>query len=150
MNLILIRHAQAQISYPDESRELTRNGVKDFCRNCIELSKSISKIDLILSSPLTRAIQTGDLLAKIFEVEENYIEKTLSPGCQVNDIIDLADIYNVNTLACVFHLPDISYNFSVLCSTKSPNVYFNPGSIVVLSFDSKIYEGNGKLTTFIA
>ncbi len=150
MELILIRHAHAEISYPDEKRNLTLSGIKEFQNNCNLLMQKIDSIDLILSSPLTRAVQTGDILDKTYGLKDSFfVEKSLSPGCDFNDIIDLATIYNVERLVCIFHLPDIAYNFTKFCPTASQVFDFNPGTIAAISFEEKIIEGNGKLKFFI-
>lgn len=150
MNLILIRHAEAEISYPDSKRNLTPNGINRFRENSKILKEKIDSLDMILTSPLTRAVQTGDILSEEFEIKESFfIEKILSPGCRNENLIDLADIYNVNSLACVFHLPDISSNFFGFCPTNSTNVDFHPGSIAVISFEEKVLQGKGSLKFYI-
>lgn len=149
LDLILVRHAQAEISYPDEKRNLTQSGIVSFQKNCRTLKNEIGNIDLILSSPLTRAVQTGDILSNEFELKDHfYIEKELSPGCNSESVKNLIDIYDVNKLACVFHMPDISYNFYKFCPTNK-EINFNPGSIAVISFDEKAIPGKGKLKLYI-
>lgn len=63
MKVLLLRHAEAEDApYPETLRPLTSGGrksVKDLSR---EIDRSELRVDAIVSSPLTRAVQTAEIL----------------------------------------------------------------------------------------
>lgn len=65
MNLFLVRHAialPAEPGQPDGERELSSAGVKRFRRIVKGLAHLELRLDLLLHSPLRRAVQTAELL----------------------------------------------------------------------------------------
>lgn len=77
MELIIIRHAVAEEretflkkGLEDHMRPLTLKGRKKMQKVCVHLLDFIKDIDLIVSSPLTRARQTAEIVSQIyFETE---------------------------------------------------------------------------------
>ncbi len=67
MNVLLVRHgAAADGGFPEVLRPLTPEGRKSVKRLARSIDKSGIRIDAIVSSPLTRAVQTAEiLLAKL-------------------------------------------------------------------------------------
>lgn len=73
MELIIIRHAIAeeredfkQKGLEDHLRPLTLKGRKKMQKVCIQLRDVVKEIDLIVSSPLTRARQTAEIISQIY------------------------------------------------------------------------------------
>jgi phosphohistidine phosphatase len=66
MEIYLVRHGiavDAANGEPDELRPLTDTGRRRFRKVARKLGKHVSKLDLILTSPLVRAVQTAEILA---------------------------------------------------------------------------------------
>ena len=64
--LYVIRHAAAEepfSSAPDSHRALTANGRERFRKTARKLARKVRSIELILTSPLVRAVQTAEILA---------------------------------------------------------------------------------------
>lgn len=66
MQIYLVRHAEAlerQEGLADEVRHLTRRGRKQAVKQARRLKKNKVRAELIISSPMVRAVQTAELLA---------------------------------------------------------------------------------------
>lgn len=73
MELIIVRHALAEEredfkkkGLEDHLRPLTFKGRKRMQKVCVRLMDHIKEIDLIVSSPLTRARQTAEIVSQIY------------------------------------------------------------------------------------
>lgn len=67
MKIYLIRHASALdalVDSDDTLREITDEGVKDAKKTAEVLQRIAGKPDAVISSPLTRAVQTARVIAK--------------------------------------------------------------------------------------
>lgn len=66
--LILLRHGTAvergTDGIPEDERPLTPKGERQILRAAVAIRRLVRRIDLIVSSPLTRATQTADILAE--------------------------------------------------------------------------------------
>jgi phosphohistidine phosphatase len=66
LQLYIVRHAAAEDpspGVPDGHRALTEKGRERFRKTARKLSGKVRSIDLILTSPLVRAVQTAEILA---------------------------------------------------------------------------------------
>ena len=79
MNLYLLRHAEAEPGEPDATRNLTRKGEKQVEHLAAYLRKHEVELDMaeIWHSPLVRAVQTAELLAKELDLDLPLLE---APG----------------------------------------------------------------------
>ena len=68
MEIILWRHAQAEIGEPDEHRQLTAQGRKQAARMGASLDRSLPSGCLILCSPTARTQQTVEALGRKFKL----------------------------------------------------------------------------------
>ncbi|MBV2168941.1 MAG: phosphohistidine phosphatase SixA [Bdellovibrio sp.] len=73
MELIIIRHAVAEEredfvkkGLEDHMRPLTLKGRKRMQKVCVRLLDFVKEVDLIVSSPLTRARQTAEIVSQIY------------------------------------------------------------------------------------
>ncbi|KHD87468.1 MAG: phosphohistidine phosphatase [Bdellovibrio sp. ArHS] len=73
MELIIIRHAIAvereefkKKGLEDHLRPLTLKGRKKMQKVCVDLRDHVKELDLIVSSPLTRARQTAEIISQIY------------------------------------------------------------------------------------
>jgi phosphohistidine phosphatase len=115
MDLYFIRHAIAEQlgrknEFADEKRALTSDG-RDRCREAaMGLRKLGVEFDLIMTSPLTRALETTDILASTFGVGKKHIKQTsnLAPGASAGDLFaEIKQEFGVESLALVGHQPEL-------------------------------------------
>jgi phosphohistidine phosphatase len=68
MELILWRHAEAEMGEPDEGRALTSKGHKQAAKMAEWLDRNLPNTCRILSSPATRTVQTAEALGRKFKI----------------------------------------------------------------------------------
>ena len=68
MELILWRHAEAEMGEPDEGRALTAKGHKQAAKMADWLDHNLPNSCKILVSPATRAVQTAEALRRKFKI----------------------------------------------------------------------------------
>lgn len=142
--LYLIRHAKASWDMPgvsDADRPLIQKGVKRTHLIVEFLKNKATTIDLIISSPAVRAIET----AKIIAAGLNYPVSGIKTDRKIYDgyydrILDVvyATSNSVNSLMIFGHNPTI---------TQLANLFLHPGidnmpttGVVCLSFDTDKWE----------
>ena len=104
MRLYLVRHAYAAPGEPDELRTLTPEGRRD-ARALGELLASDGiQPDAILSSPLLRARETAEELARATGVQATADER-LGPGATTADVLEAVEGRG-ETVVVVGHQPD--------------------------------------------
>jgi phosphohistidine phosphatase len=67
--LWLLRHAEAADGIPDDERPLTERGVRQARAAGLALARLGEQIDICLSSPMRRAVQTAELACEPLGVE---------------------------------------------------------------------------------
>ena len=90
MELILWRHAEAEIGEPDLGRKLTARGEKQARRVAEWLHAQLPDSARILVSPATRAQQTARALAEVSHRKLRTVDE-IAPGAGVRDVLDAAD-----------------------------------------------------------
>jgi len=153
MNLYFVRHSIAEnisIDKNDFDRELTEEG-KFIIKKTSEAWKNyIENVDIVLTSPLKRALQTAEILAANLQNKQNVIkDNNLGTGSRTADLIDLLNSLDYKDIFIVGHQPDLSIHINNFCGTGSFNLYFPPASIAKIEFDNRIKYGRGRLVYFI-
>ena len=118
MILYFLRHGQAEDrlvwSGDDGLRPLTQPGMKLMEREADILMPLLGDLRLILTSPLTRAFQTGEIVAQKYKITKGFkIDPRLSPGfdqAQLEAI--LSDYPDEDPIMLVGHEPDFSLTIS--------------------------------------
>lgn len=85
MDIILWRHAQAEVGEPDEGRELTAQGRKQAARMGAWLDRTLPSGCRILCSPTMRTQQTADALGRKYKIVE-----AIGPGASATDVLAAA------------------------------------------------------------
>jgi phosphohistidine phosphatase len=106
MRLFLIRHAKADPGDPDELRQLTGEGRAQARELGERLSRHPTPPALVLTSPLLRARQTAEPIARAAGAELR-VESRLAPGASV-DALRAAIAGLEGPVAAVGHQPDCS------------------------------------------
>lgn len=153
MNLYLIRHSIAEnitIDKKDFDRELTEEG-KFVIKKTSEAWKNyVGNIDVVLTSPLKRAIQTAEIISSNLQDIPNLIkDNNLGTGSRTADLIDILNSFEYKNVIVVGHQPDLSYHLNNFCGTGSFNLAFPPAALAKVEFDNTIKYGKGRLIYFI-
>lgn len=153
MNLYLIRHSIAEnisIDKKDFDRELTEEG-KFVIKKTSEAWKNyIGNVDIVLSSPLTRAIQTAEIIsANLQEIPNLIKDNNLGTGSRTADLIDILNSLEYKNVVVVGHQPDLSQHINNFCGTGSFNLAFPPASLAKIEFENSIKYGRGRLIYFV-
>jgi phosphohistidine phosphatase len=106
VKVFLVRHAQAESGEPDELRALTQHGLTQAREVGERLVRDGVRPDAILSSPLLRARQTADAIARATGADAES-EERLAPGATADDLRD-AVAGRGATVVVVGHQPDCS------------------------------------------
>jgi len=122
MNLLVVRHAIAQDpaeyarEHPDDAgRPLTPEGVKKMKRAARGLLTLVPEVDLLATSPLTRARETAAILAAAYKSIAPVVVPALAPGQSVADVGRwLEGMRRHDTIAIVGHEPGLSRTVSWL------------------------------------
>ena len=124
MIIHLVRHAEAierTPQVPEEHRFLTRRGRKRFRMAAKSLAKLEIKPDIILTSPMIRAVQTADILAETLRHKrELVVTAQLAPGFRPEALDRLLNDYpQAGEIALVGHEPDLGLLAQALFSTQT-------------------------------
>lgn len=90
MDLILWRHAEAEVGEPDLGRKLTAKGDKQARRMAEWLHHHLPDSARILVSPATRAQQTAQALAELSHRKFRTVDE-IAPGASVTAVLAAAD-----------------------------------------------------------
>jgi phosphohistidine phosphatase len=115
MELFVIRHAIAEPlgkenEFSDEKRVLTAEGRHRMREVVKGLAKLGIEIDLILSSPLARSVETAEIIAAAVGLSKKDIKQTsnLEPGASVDGLFaEIKGLAGVEAIVLVGHQPDL-------------------------------------------
>jgi len=139
VQLILVRHAAAidrDAGVPDERRYLTPAGRGYFRKTARTMRDQGVAPDLILTSPLLRAIQTADILAERLKYAGELVARDeLAPGFDLPGLERLlARSGNAGEVCLVGHEPDLSQLVVTLLGLPH-GFRFRKGSALSLAAD---------------
>jgi len=118
MNIFFLRHGWAgkssQWQGSDIDRPLTADGKKRMRRVAAALRDLDLGIDVIASSPLARALQTAEIVARQLKLRDRLMrEELLSPGFGPAELQTILKKYaDAHALMLVGHEPDFSATIS--------------------------------------
>jgi phosphohistidine phosphatase len=151
IELYLVRHAIAEERgprWPDDARRpLTARGIARFRDVVSGLRAAGLCVDVVLTSPLVRAHQTADLLARGLEPRPGVqVVEALAPGATPQAVMAAARRANRARVACVGHEPDLGEVAAHLVGASRPLV-FRKGGVCRIDFDAP--GGQGELVWFV-
>ena len=126
MRLFLVRHAHAVDGTPDELRPLSERGREEARELAARLSSALP--DVVLSSPLLRARETADAIARASGAPLR-VDDRLAPGATVDGLLAASADQN-GTVVAVGHQPDCSEIAMQL--TGGPDPGFAPAGCLEL------------------
>ncbi len=157
MDLYIVRHAVAykrdENRWPDDvQRPLTPEGEERFRRAAGGILRLVPEVDLVLSSPFTRAWRTAEILEKAGWPTPEPLEE-LEPDYPPHKILSVLARYapGVESVALVGHRPNLHELVSYLLTgdqideARGARVRIKKGGAVRLSFDGLPEPGAGSL-----
>src|SRR5438874_12508273 len=135
MQLYLVRHGIAVDggeAMPDGSRGLTDKGRRRFHRTARAFGKLGHKLDLILTSPLVRAVQTAEILAGATKHGEVAVLEELDPKFDVATLRTAVAkrARKSGAVALVGHEPQLSLALAALSGVSPADIDLKKGAIV--------------------
>ena len=154
MELYIIRHAIAQPlgqqnDFTDEKRALTSEG-RDRMREAMKgLRKLEVELDLILTSPLVRAVETTEIVAAALEVGKKEIEQTVSlaPGASVDELFaEIKRRAGAESIALIGHQPDLGELISTIVrGDEGLAMQLKKGSVCLINVTETVPTLRGEL-----
>ena len=152
MDIYIIRHADAlpvgeNGIQCDEDRPLSETGFKQAATLANALKKRGLTLDLIVTSPLVRALQTAGTIRSIHEMNEQQLETRdeLAPGGRPKKLARYLNGLSANTVALVGHQPDLSMYAGWLIGEKEAAIDFAKGGIALVRTEDSATKGSGAL-----
>jgi phosphohistidine phosphatase len=153
MEVILIRHAKSETRDPnswpdDDQRPLSVEGRAEQRSAARAMKKMGIKFDFIVTSPLLRARETADLVAKGYRwTEAPQVAEELAHEYSVGAVVKLlAKFPPDSAVALVGHEPDFSDLASALISkSRDVNIAVKKSGVVGIEFDGPAEVGKGTL-----
>jgi phosphohistidine phosphatase len=153
VKLLVIRHgpagdpdAWAAEGRDDRLRPLTPEGKKEVKQVARGLTTLVPSVDLIATSPLVRAVQTAEIVAKQYESEILTVE-ALAPGTDPDKVVHwLREQRSDGTVAVVGHEPDLSTLICYLLTReRSSFLSLKKSGAGLLELDDSPKAGHAKL-----
>lgn len=130
----------------DRLRPLTAKGIEQIKTTAKLLAQINLGVKVILSSPLTRALETAELTAKKLGVEV-IVDERLSPGFSARELADLINEHaDAEGLMVVGHEPDFSETISSI--TGGSEIVMKKGGLARVDIDH-LAAGEGRLVWLI-
>jgi phosphohistidine phosphatase len=152
MQLLVVRHGiaeerEAWAPRDDALRPLTADGKKKMKEAARGLHALVQRIDVLASSPLTRAQQTAQILAKEYDKDQPVTVDALSPGQRPVAIADwLRAQPNRKTVAVVGHEPHLGTLISWLSAgVERSFIELGKGGACLLDLGERVDAGEGML-----
>jgi phosphohistidine phosphatase len=135
MQLYLLRHAVAVPSgtkrYPKDDRPLTEEGIRKMKKNALGIANIVPEVDMIISSPLKRALRTAKIAASALGYSKPIARsRDLMPDANLNLIIDeLVANKMLGRVLIVGHNPHLEKLASLLMGAGAPALVMKKGGI---------------------
>jgi phosphohistidine phosphatase len=159
MELYVIRHAIAQQlgrknDFMDEKRALTSKGRERMREAARGLRRLGVEFDLILTSPLVRAVETAEIIAVALGLSKKDIEQTgsLAPDASINDLFaEIKRNTGTESIALVGHQPDLGGIISkIVQSSGSLAIELKKGSVCCINVTETVPRLRGSLMWLFA
>lgn len=155
MILYIVRHAEAVEGsdiLKDEWRFLTQNGRLTAKKMSSLIAKYGPKPRLIISSPLTRAVQTAEIIAEK-ACRKNVVVASglLLPGSGINELVDhLKGCKEARRVMLIGHEPQLGTLVATLLGCEDGTVSLKKGACVTLKLDPDNKERPASFLWYLA
>jgi phosphohistidine phosphatase len=144
MNLYILRHASAGIRRVSPVLDAKRPLDKEGKEQCVLVARYLNaarvQFDLIISSPLKRALQTASLVGTEVAYDSKIqISEVMSPGGTVAGFQALiGTLSNYDNVLVVGHNPNLSeFLGSLICTPRSAAIRMRKGAIARVDCNSR-------------
>ncbi|WP_211465910.1 SixA phosphatase family protein [Collimonas silvisoli] len=125
MELILWRHAEAEIGEPDQGRALTGKGHKQAWKMADWLDHNLPHGCKIISSPATRTVQTAEALGRKFKTHPE-----LAPDCSAEQLLAVANWpNNREPVLIIGHQPTLGQAAALLIAGQKLDWSIKKGNV---------------------
>jgi phosphohistidine phosphatase len=154
MDLLVVRHARAEdrdkfaaTGKPDSERPLTPKGIRRMTKAARGLRALVPTIDLLLSSPFRRAVETAQIISEAYGGMEYILRDELSSDPMPERLIAwLAGEKQSGVLCIVGHEPDLSALIeSLLTDPSLAPAKVKKGSATLIRFNGPVAASSGRL-----
>jgi len=135
MELILLRHGKAEASHPqgDAARALVDKGHKQARRAGRLLQAAALTPEIVLTSPLLRAVQTAEHFCHAAALPGPVIQGWLACGCAPETALaELVAFHDFKRVAIVGHEPDLSRLIQWCLGAYGDAIEMKKGSLACL------------------
>jgi phosphohistidine phosphatase len=150
--VFLVRHAIAferdAEQWPDDRlRPLTPDGIRKFQKAARGVRRVAGTVDRVLTSPLTRARQTAEILAETIGWPVAVECPELAPGMSPASVVTVLRKQEIDAIALVGHEPNLGILLSYLLGGPHAPLRFEmkKGGVARLSFSGGIHAGKASL-----
>jgi phosphohistidine phosphatase len=140
MQLYFLRHGEADWpgwTKPDDERPLTDFGKKEVRQVGKFLNRLKVKPDLIVTSPLSRALQTAEIAAEQLKTKLGQ-DEALEPGFGISELRTVLKRHGSKVLMLVGHEPDFS---SVISALSGASLKLSKAGVALVDIDPEAQEG---------
>ena len=153
MQLLVVRHAIAEdreafaaAGRGDAHRPLTAKGSRRMRRAARGLRHLVRSVDVIVSSPYTRAAETAEILRRAYKIDEVQTAGVLKPGAAVADTARSLERYSEETVLLVGHEPHLGRLVAYLVAGVDRSaINLKKGGACLIEFDALPRKGQGRL-----
>jgi phosphohistidine phosphatase len=137
LKVFLVRHGDADAEIPeglgDEARALTAKARQTISNHFAALAERFSQVDLVLTSPLVRCVQTAQILSHAVKHEGMLkAHRSLLPDMPVGTLESLINEHAGENLILVGHQPSMGALAAHLLGMQSFPKPVNPGTVIGL------------------
>jgi len=140
MQLYFLRHGEADWpgwTQPDDERPLTDFGKKEVRQVAKFLDRLRVKPDLIVTSPLPRALQTAEIAAEELKTKLRQ-DEALEPGFGISELSTVLKRHRSKVLMLAGHEPDFS---SVISALTGGFVKMSKAGVALIDVDPETEKG---------
>ena len=140
MQLYFLRHGEADWpgwTKPDDERPLTDFGKKEVRQVATFLNRLKVKPDLIVTSPLPRALQTAEVAAEQLKTKLRQ-DEALEPGFGISELRTVLKRHRSKVLMLVGHEPDFS---SVVSALTGASLKLSKAGVALVDVDPETEKG---------
>ena len=153
MELLVIRHAIAEdkeayaaSGRDDALRPLTARGARRMRRAARGLRELVGAIDVLVTSPLTRANQTAEIVRRAYKLDGIETAPALQPSAPLDDVVAWLSRFETGVVGIVGHEPQLGRLVTcLLTGWDGSAVELKKGAACLIEFDERPAVGKGRL-----
>jgi phosphohistidine phosphatase len=153
MQIVIIRHgiaassASSKSGQDDAARALTKEGRQKMRKGAKGLRKLIPSLDLIATSPLTRAAETAEIISQTYDGARTVQISALSPRKPVATLLEWLNAHPADaTVALIGHEPHLTtFMCWLLTGLQESFVELKKGGAALLEASTPVAPGRAKL-----